>query len=308
MSAPKWYRTRCSCRDGVCSCEPSETGRRLSDPKLTRTGEDAIVPGRRVRTVVFTSIESLVMSRKSLILAIAIVLLFLGSAGSVLALLVRSEPEFYARVGVPPGEYRRRCSALFTGENSRIATGLFNREDWDARFTEDQINSYFEEGFHKQFPPGSGLPESIGGVRVCLEDNKIRLGFRYGEGKLSTVLSLDVKAWLVPKEANVVAVEFLSLHAGALPISTQWLQERVNELTRHLNVDPTWYRLDGDPVVVLRFQADRSEPTFQLQKLELSDKLLRITGSPIEPVGPTAVPTRNLNPFATDPPPAESAP
>ena len=52
------------------------------------------------------------MSRKSLVLAIAVVLFLLGSAGAVLYLLVRYQPAFYVRSNVPPGEHRKSLSGV----------------------------------------------------------------------------------------------------------------------------------------------------------------------------------------------------
>ena len=50
--------------------------------------------------------------------------------------------------------------------------------------------------------------------RLSLEPDRIRLGFRYGAGPWSTVVSLMIRVWLVPREQNTVALEFESLHSG----------------------------------------------------------------------------------------------
>jgi hypothetical protein len=223
------------------------------------------------------------MSRKSAFLAIMIVLLLLGGAGTTLALLVRHEPAFYRRCSVRAGEHRVKCSGEFVGEfTTRLLGGILNHPQWDAQFTEEQINSYFEEDFVTKHSAENPLPEGISAPRIALGPEKVRLGFRYGKGWWSTVICIDLRVWLAAKEPNVVALEFESLSAGALPISAQSLLERVYEAARRQNIDPTWYRYRGHPVLLLRFQADRANPTFQLQRLELQEGKLLIAGRSLD--------------------------
>jgi hypothetical protein len=108
------------------------------------------------------------------------------------------------------------------------------------------------------------------------------LAFRYGTAFWSTVISIDLHIWLVAKEANVVALEFQGMHAGGLPISSQSLLERASETARRYDIDPTWYRHNGHPVLLLRFQAGRSRPTFQLEQLALHQGMLCISGRSLD--------------------------
>src|SRR5207245_7134991 len=154
--------------------------------------------------------------------------------------------------------------------------GISDKRQWDAHFTQEQINSYFQEDFLEEHPDDRPLPERISEPRVAIESDKIRVGFRYTTGPWSTVVSIDLRVWLVAKEPNVVALEFEGMHAGALPISSQSLLESASESARRNDIDPTWYRHNGHPVLLLRFQAGRSRPTFQLQQFDLHAGALSI--------------------------------
>jgi hypothetical protein len=222
------------------------------------------------------------MHRRSITLTIAIVVLLLGGTGSTLALLLRHEPAFYTRAAMPADAHRSRCSGEFVGELARLFAGISDKRQWDARFTEEQINSYCQEDFLKEHPDDRPLPEGISEPRVAIEPDRIRVGFRYGTGLWSTVVSIDLRVWLVAKEANVVALEFQGMHAGALPISSQSLLENASETARRHDIDPTWYRHNGHPVLLLRFQAGRSRPTFQLQQLDLQPGMLSIGGRSLD--------------------------
>jgi hypothetical protein len=222
------------------------------------------------------------MRRKSVALTITIVVFLLAGTSSTLALLLSHVPTFYVRTVVPPSAHRTKCSGEFVGELARLFAGISDKRQWDGRFTEEQINSYCQEDLLKEHADDQPLPEGISAPRVALEPDKIRLAFRYGTGLWSTVVSIDLRIWLVVKEANVVALEFQGMHAGALPISSQSLLERASETARQHDIDPTWYRHNGHPVLLLRFQAGRSRPTFQLEQLDLHQGLLCIGGRSLD--------------------------
>jgi len=183
---------------------------------------------------------------------------------------------------MPASAHRSKCSGEFVGEFARLSVGIFDKRQWDARFTQEQINSYFQEDFLKEHPDDRPLPQGISEPRVAIEPDKLRVGFRYGMGSWSTVVSIDLRVWLVAKEPNVVALEFEGMHAGALPISSQSLLENASQTARRHDIDPTWYRHNGHPVLLLRFQAGRSRPTFQLQQFELHAGVLSIAGHSLD--------------------------
>jgi hypothetical protein len=45
-----------------------------------------------------------------------------------------------------------------------------------------------------------------------------------------------------------------------------------------------WYRHDGNPVALVRFQPDRPNPSVVLQRLELQDGRIVVEGKSTEPV------------------------
>jgi hypothetical protein len=218
------------------------------------------------------------MRRKSVALTIAIVAFLTAILGSILAFLLHYEPAFYLRAAMAPGAHRNKCSGEFVGELARLFAGISDKRQWDGRFTADQINSYCQEDLFKEHADEQPLPQGISEPRVALDPDRIRLAFRYGTGLWSTVISIDLNVWLVAKEANVVALEFQGIRAGALPISSQSLLEHASDAARRYDIDPTWYRHHGHPVLLLRFQAGRSRPTFQIQKLDLHAGMLCISG------------------------------
>lgn len=204
-------------------------------------------------------------------------MVLVASAGTMAYLLLR-EPSTYRNVTVPDGPERRELSGKFVSSVNSVKESMGGPAEmrWYETFTADQINSYFEEDFLRlkpfQLPPGLHSP------RVMINPNHFQLAFRLGHGFWSTVITVDLNLWLVVKETNVIAVEVLGVHAGDLPISVQSFLEDVAEKARNINAEVTWYRNEGHPVALIKFQADQDHPTFLLQRLELQDGRIVIAG------------------------------
>jgi hypothetical protein len=221
------------------------------------------------------------MSRKSFLLGVIIALVLTGTV-AVLCLLVEHEPEFYQKTAVPPGKDRQQRSGKFLADFNQFCQEVQSSRVWSAHFEEDCINSFFDEHFVRSGFAEKVLPEGISAPRIAIEPEKVRLAFRYGTGILSTVISIDLRMWLAPKAPNVVALELQGLHAGSLPIAAQSLLERVSEAARQNNIDVTWYRYEGNPVALLKFQADQDRPTLRLEHLSLQQGVLEIRGRSLE--------------------------
>jgi len=221
------------------------------------------------------------MNRKSVLFGLGVAL-FLAGIGTVLVLLFLHEPAVYARSSQPEGEERKILSGQFNSEFVHLADGIHNKPTWDATFTEKSINSYFEEDFVRTGVAKS-LPEGMSAPRVAIEPDKLRLAFRYNFGPWNTIISIDMRLWLATKrEPNVIALELQSLHAGSLPIAAQSLLEQISETARQNGIEVIWYRYHGNPVALLRFQANEPHPTIQFLNLKLESGQLVITGRSID--------------------------
>lgn len=222
------------------------------------------------------------MRRKS-VLAILLVVLVLLVVGTTLVLLLKHEPSFYAAKALEPGVYRSNQSTAFEKEFWRLFNDIGNdREEWQATFTETQLNAFFDERFVQSGLSDKLLPEGVSAPRIAIEGERIRLAFRYGTPPWSTIISLDFRVWMASKEPNVVALEMERLRAGALPISAQCLLEPVIEAARRQNIEVTWYRHNGNPVALFKFLSNRARPTAQLHQLAIHDSSLSIVGRSLE--------------------------
>jgi len=222
-------------------------------------------------------------SKKLGIIVGVLCLLAGGLAG--LGYLLKHEPGYYRRAAIGEGPERKTLSIACLGRFTKLIGCLQDGTgEWDIRMSQGQLNSFFEEDFVRLGVAEDFARNGISEPRVMIEEDRLRIGFRIGTGLWSTVVTYDVRLWLAPKDQNVVAIEILGRKAGALPLTTQGLLKEIGEVASRRNIEVTWYRRDGNPVALVRFQADRAHPTFRLRRLDLRDGILTIGGVSLEPL------------------------
>lgn len=216
--------------------------------------------------------------RKSLIL-FGIAGIALASGLTALGAVVKHEPNFYRQTQLPDGDGRKQLALkCFSDFSQMVKDKEAKRPQWGCDVSESQLNSFFCEIFAERGEAEGLRRIGISSPSVVLSDDHVRLAFRYEVGWFSTVISYDLKIWLVPKEANVIAVEILSARAGALPISSQSILQQLVEVARKQEFKVNLYRHDGNSVAVIQLQPGESHPTWMLTALQVSPNKLSIRG------------------------------
>jgi hypothetical protein len=244
------------------------------------------------------------MSRRSFVLAVSFLVFLAGGLAATLFLMVRYEPRPYLQAAVPPGATRQQLDHDFKHQVFQLVNAFSDEHEehdnpgfppvaagedrenqpWGIRFTAQQINSYFAESFVKSGLENQLVDNHISQPRVVIEPDRIRLAFRYGSGIMGSIISIDLRVWLAKGEANAIALQMVGFHAGALPISAQSLLERITQVAREsYNISVDWYREDGYPVALLRFQPRQSRTTLILQGVQLEDGAITIHGRSNDP-------------------------
>jgi hypothetical protein len=234
------------------------------------------------------------MSRRSVFVALAIVCLLTCSTGTALLLLLHYEPHHHRSSATPPGDRRIHCSLEFTKKFFDLISEMHLTAPWSQSFTDEQINSYLNEGFIQSGMSRQLLPVGISEPRVLFEADRMRLSFRYRSKLVSTVISVKLRVWLPEGEANVVAVSLERFQAGLVPYSAHWLLERISEAARQNGIEVSWYRYEGSPVALVRFQADQPRPTLQLRAVRFKSGSISIHGGPPDHRSQTVAPQRWL--------------
>jgi hypothetical protein len=209
-----------------------------------------------------------------------LLVLCVATVATVLGSLVKQEPEFYTRAAVaaPTPEDPVRAGELQT-RVSELRKIVFTEPEWGATFTQDELNAFFRED-----PGTNNLMESrLGGLsapRVLMEGDRIHLAARYGSGFWSSVVSIELRAWVVAgDDPNLFGLELVSLKSGVLPLSKRWVTDLFTDLLTADNfASVTWFRNGDRPVAICKWMPNQSRPSTLLQTITVSDGRIEIGG------------------------------
>ena len=217
------------------------------------------------------------MRRRRLLVSVGLVIGFVALVLVGLAAAAKREPGFYRQAEMADGPVRDRLSQEAVANFTRI-NSVIDDPSWEVTFSADQINAFFQSEDYFKAGGDDNLVDGFHAPRVKIENGRMWIGARYESGLASTVMSLELRVWKVAEESNTLALEIVSFHAGGLPLPTGMLLDRLSEAARREKIDISWYRQDGHPVAIMRFQADLSRPTFQFDRVELTDGKLTFSG------------------------------
>jgi hypothetical protein len=224
------------------------------------------------------------MWRKSLWFSVAILATVGGGILAGLVAMTQHVPAFYLRAAAPPGQQQKTLSHHFQSKAAQLmnhVTADYPKEErWTNSFTEAELNAFFAEDFLSNL---EGLPAGASDLRVEIDSDRLRLGFRYGGSAWSTIVSIDFRIWLAKGQRNVVVLQLIGLHAGSLPISSQSLLEDISTYLSSKGVQVTWYRHQGHPTAILKIQSDQNQASALLQQIDLQPGIITIVGQSAGP-------------------------
>lgn len=221
------------------------------------------------------------MNRRSMVISISLLLLLLGVVGAGTFFAFSYQPHFYRQAETVPGPVRQKESRTFEQLLQRFLSDVRFETQWQTATDARRLNSWLAEDFITS-NLSQWLPSGIHDPRIAFQGELLRLGFRYGEAPLQVVVSLAARIWLT-REPNVIVAEIVDFRAGAVPLTAKLLQDEFTERARDENIKILWYRTNGHPVAVIRFQANKREPTVQLQVLAIRDGMLQARGLSLDP-------------------------
>jgi len=219
------------------------------------------------------------MLRRSRLTALFILLGGVGLCFGGVFYLAKREPDFYHRAP-NPDEYdtRERAAQLLTRVQD-LKNEIRSQSEWGETFTAEDLNCFFVENMGKKGGLASLLPEGVHSPRVAIEGDRLKIGFKYGEGIWSTVVWVELKVWLVKDKPNLVALEVCDFRTGSLPVGSQSILDSISESAREWNIEVEWYRNGPNPVGLFRFFANQvGQPTSQILTLKVEEGKIVVAG------------------------------
>ena len=200
-----------------------------------------------------------------------------------LGLALKQEPEFYARGAVQtpqandPDNASLAQTKLLEMQTS-LETPKPSSGEWIVGLSQDELNSFLREDPNNWNAVGPAIAP-FRDPRISFEGDTIVLAARSGNGFFSTVVWAEFRVWLIGQEPNLVAIEVVSLRAGAIPLSKSWLMDRFTKMALAKGAEVTWYRGDDkNPVGVLRLRARLTQPDMLMTVLSVAEGQINIGG------------------------------
>ena len=225
------------------------------------------------------------MSRRTLFASLGLAVFLCGGLGLLYFLVVGYEPEVFHQAVVPAGEARTQLSQDFLKEFGTLLSAPEAERDWYVKFSDEQINSYLDEGFIKEGLATRVLPEGVSHPHVVFGPEKVHLAFRYGAGAWNTAISVNLRRLAGQGRAERRRLGVGRDSSRRLAHLQPMAIGRIRKVGQDKNsLDLTWYRTNGHPVALLHFQADQPHPTLLLQGIQMKQGSLTIRGRSPESV------------------------
>ena len=79
-------------------------------------------------------------------------------------------------------------------------------------------------------------------------------------------------------DSNVVAVRFIRLRAGLLPLPLKRVLQGLSQAAREMRFDLQWHNSGGDPVAIISVPTDNNAQVVRIETLRLSEGEIYLTG------------------------------
>ncbi len=186
------------------------------------------------------------------------------------------QPRFYrrARVAVSRAELESEAGR-FVAQTSHLYNDMRNEPSWMAVFSDQEVNAWLARDLVEQF--ADLIPPQVHDPRVAFEPDRVTLAFGVDRGPIRMVVSVVARVRMA--EDDVVAVTVEAIRAGAFPVDSRVLIERVTEQAEQRGIDLKWEQdSDGLPMALIRYMADPDRRDVVLERVALREGSVVLVG------------------------------
>jgi cytochrome c-type biogenesis protein CcmE len=187
-------------------------------------------------------------------------------------------PEFYVQALAAPRETQAAAGQELEKQALSLNSQVRRSGQWEARFTQDQINGWLAVDLPTKFP--GSLPRGVSEPRVAVAQGQIQLAVKWQQGSTSAVLSASGEVYLT-EEPNQVAVRILSVRAGVLPVPLARFLDEIANRAASSGLPLEWTEIEGDPVALITLPLEREEfrgKQLLVEELRLEEDAIVVAG------------------------------
>lgn len=186
------------------------------------------------------------------------------------------KPTAYRRVKLAelPPEQRQARAKRFVAQSLQLRNDVVNERRWEARFSDDEVNAWLAEELLATF--ADQVPAEIHDPRLLFDDDRATLIFEVDRGPIRTVVTVQARA-RVPED-NTVALTIEKIHAGILPLPPDQFVRQIDAQAARHGLDVRWGRDGRSPVAFVQYRAGPDKDHFVLERIQLLEGQLRMSG------------------------------
>lgn len=197
-------------------------------------------------------------------------------------------PKISRDVAALAPEVRQAEAKKFVAATLQLRNDIVNEEAWEARFTDQEVNSWLSEELLKVF--ADRIPAFIREPRIAFGPDRLTFVFRYEKGTLSSVI------WIVARidvpEENRVALTLEKIRAGMLPVAADQVLDEITRYAARHGVRIEWGESpDGERVAKIAYRPSLDRTDIALKGVRLGEGEVRLSGRSAHKNGSKAVPT-----------------
>lgn len=192
------------------------------------------------------------------------------------------EPDFYKVALELEKQTLAEQGIAFERQVLDLQNNARTMRQWQAVFTDDQINGWLASDFPEKFP--GALPHSVSDPRVGIDKNALRVAFRFNSGRIKGIVQAEVDAFCTDVPGQI-AIRIKKVSSGWVPIPVNSIADRISAALRRLGAQVEWSEIDSDPVALIEIPADKvriGDKRVTIESIQLLENKLVLIGKSVE--------------------------
>lgn len=192
-------------------------------------------------------------------------------------------PDYYQALLEQPIEQLDAAGDAFESQVLELQNNVIETGEWQASFTQDQINGWLASDLPQKFP--NSIPSNVSQPRVALEQDELKLVFRCESSRFSGIVEVSGDAFCT-ETLNQIAVRINFVKSGLVSLPIAPWAERISEAMRRNNLPITWTEIEGDSIALISLPEKLSDDTDQkriIESIEILDGRVSLKGITLNP-------------------------
>ncbi len=190
-------------------------------------------------------------------------------------------PEFYqVALAINPESYRA-AGKQFETQILQLNTDVRNQTEWQALFSQDQVNGWLAFELPDNFP--GTIPREISEPRVAISQDQIQLAFRFESTRFSGIVTATGTLFCM-EHPNHIGFQIQRVRSGLVPLPIDLWADAIKKGCASAGINMMWTQSDGDTVAIVELPdrfLDLRDRRITLQNIEINDGEVVLSGTSV---------------------------